>query len=439
LRTAGIFTRFFKSAMPLRNPAGVAAGGAIPDAPRESVAGVALVDANCPGLGWVEAVAVGPHAFRPLFRDQVFHDVETAALGSFSYQGAPAVPGQGVDVMVLNSATWYCGIVESCDRQHVRVFVPDLDTAIVLPPRSALLRRLGSETGKSHGDTMLRWLTTRQAPRALDDDLDAYTAALASIGLKVERARGDGNCLYRAVSLQMYGTQQHHAAVRAAVAGYMRIEAEYFEPFVECPDGFQAYVDSVATDGVWGDDPEVQAVAEIYQRPVIVYGLDAGRLVLRRSIEGGGEPVRLSYYKGGHYDSVVPLQQTQPRGADAAAAVGRLEARALNLGSVSRALQDSDALATELVQVNAARAKSRAAYETYRQGRAAGRCSAEEDVLETALAQSAQQHDEDALLAAALKASLVDANNAAAGSWADNDDDDALLRIALQESLRFDR
>lgn len=48
-----------------------------------------------------------------------------------------------------------------------------------------------------------------------------YVAALAEMGLTIEECEGDGNCMFRAVSHQVYGDDSHHAQVRAAAVEYM--------------------------------------------------------------------------------------------------------------------------------------------------------------------------------------------------------------------------
>eukprot|EP00439_Symbiodinium_sp_Y106_P006341 s3077_g1.t1 len=41
-------------------------------------------------------------------------------------------------------------------------------------------------------------------------------------GVKERPVEGDGNCQYRALSDQLYGSEEHHAAVRAQVVEHLR-------------------------------------------------------------------------------------------------------------------------------------------------------------------------------------------------------------------------
>lgn len=72
-------------------------------------------------------------------------------------------------------------------------------------------------------------------------------------------------------------------------------------------------------DGVWGDDVELQALSEIYARPIEIYayqstpmrtfhedsvGTDAGA----ERKDHQEQPIRLSYHGKEHYNSIVPLE-----------------------------------------------------------------------------------------------------------------------------------
>ena len=53
-----------------------------------------------------------------------------------------------------------------------------------------------------------------------------FEQKLQSWGMAITPCDGDGNCLFRAVSLQVYGTQDHHALIRDATMSYMvRVDA----------------------------------------------------------------------------------------------------------------------------------------------------------------------------------------------------------------------
>lgn len=52
-------------------------------------------------------------------------------------------------------------------------------------------------------------------------------------------------------------------------------EAHFFEPYVEGDmAAFLRYLDVKRQNAVWGDDPEVQALCEIYDRPAEIWAYD---------------------------------------------------------------------------------------------------------------------------------------------------------------------
>ena len=149
--------------------------------------------------------------------------------------------------------------------------------------------------------------------------------ALASQGLSIVKVKGDGNCLFRSVSHQIYGDDRFHAIVRAKCVDYMECDAPFFSQFVEGGlSGFSLYLAAKRMNSCWGDDPEIQALSEIYARPIEIWAYDsaAGARKLRTfhetSVFKSRPAMRLSYYGGGHYDSIVSadseasLLQTAP-------------------------------------------------------------------------------------------------------------------------------
>lgn len=73
-------------------------------------------------------------------------------------------------------------------------------------------------------------------------------------------------------------------------------------------------------DAVWGDDPEIQALCEVYNRPAEIWAFDphVGARLLRMFNSARADaaadtrpPIRVSYYGGGHYDRCVLLVRLQ--------------------------------------------------------------------------------------------------------------------------------
>lgn len=155
---------------------------------------------------------------------------------------------------------------------------------------------------------------------ATSDHFQQYTEALSRMNLSIVSVDGDGNCLFRAVSHQVYGSDSYHGMVRSSCMDYMEANADFFSQFVVGGmDSFHLYVAAKRMNAVWGDDPEIHAMCEIYDLPAEIWAHDSryGARKLLTFHEGSRErvrgarsahpntPMRLSYYGGGHYDSIV--------------------------------------------------------------------------------------------------------------------------------------
>ena len=111
---------------------------------------------------------------------------------------------------------------------------------------------------------------------AADPRAVRYVSALAGRGMAVSPMGGDGNCLFRSVAHQVYGDEGAHRIVRAAAVEYMAGEAAWFSGFVVgAASEFPGYVARMRCDGVWGDEPEIQALCEVYDRPAEIWAYDA--------------------------------------------------------------------------------------------------------------------------------------------------------------------
>lgn len=146
-----------------------------------------------------------------------------------------------------------------------------------------------------------------------------FKELLAEAGLEVFPIEGDGNCMFRSVSHQLYGSSQHHAVIRAKTLEYMRIEREYFANFIDGGlERFDEYIEYMSRNGAWGDDTEIQAMSEMYDRPFYIYAYSATPMRTFHEVEGSLPPIKVSYHGKCHYNSVVntvwhePLLPTPP-------------------------------------------------------------------------------------------------------------------------------
>ena len=139
-----------------------------------------------------------------------------------------------------------------------------------------------------------------------------FSKALKDRGLEIREQEGDGNCLFRAVSLQVYGDPNMHMDVRNQCLDHMAKDEEHFSHFVEGED-FSAYLKRKRMEGVHGNNPEIQAISELFNRPVEVFTPENGATplnIFQSEYKTSDMPIRLSF-QDNHYDAVVdPLLPT---------------------------------------------------------------------------------------------------------------------------------
>jgi OTU domain-containing protein 5 len=232
----------------------------------------------------------------------------------------------------------------------------------------------------------------------------------------------DGNCLFRAVSHQLYGTTEHHGIIRRYVYDYMSIEREYFSQFIVGGlEGFDEYLRYQTQNGAWGDDCEIQAISEIYNRPVEIYAYANTPMRTFHENEGEGRPMKLAYHGQSHYNSITskdkhtPLIDASPGSVEATAiqrarsGIDRIDRDLLNAIRISReGFENRDQLnlqqaleasmqAEEDPHLNAAISQSL-------------NTASEEDLIRMAMEHSLQHNDDDlqAAIAQSIQGSVND-------------------------------
>lgn len=86
---------------------------------------------------------------------------------------------------------------------------------------------------------------------------------------------------------------------------------DYFKDFIDTGiDGtIQSYCDRKRQDKVWGDDLEIEALSEIYGRPIEIYAYSSQPMrTFHESVqneENPVQPIRVSYHGRNHYNAVV--------------------------------------------------------------------------------------------------------------------------------------
>ncbi len=126
--------------------------------------------------------------------------------------------------------------------------------------------------------------------------------------------QADGNCLFRAIALHLFGDQEQHAVIRAAIVAEVRAHLALYAPFERDP---AAWCDRMQMHGEWGDNLAIQAAAtrfavdieiitsvqrqpNLHVRPqrieAVPHNLEMSRI----------SRIRLAYIAQLHYDAAFP-------------------------------------------------------------------------------------------------------------------------------------
>eukprot|EP00927_Polykrikos_kofoidii_P076103 TRINITY_DN7285_c1_g1_i2.p1 TRINITY_DN7285_c1_g1~~TRINITY_DN7285_c1_g1_i2.p1 ORF type:complete len:490 (+),score=81.03 TRINITY_DN7285_c1_g1_i2:58-1527(+) len=121
---------------------------------------------------------------------------------------------------------------------------------------SSPVRRCGSGDGITPADA-----TREQAILARQVRL---RKRVEDYGLLLDEMESDGNCLFRAVSRQIYGASSLHALVRHRVVSQLHKDRLTYRPFFTNLQEMQAYLADMAAEGFWGDELVLRAMADTY-------------------------------------------------------------------------------------------------------------------------------------------------------------------------------
>lgn len=119
----------------------------------------------------------------------------------------------------------------------------------------------------------LRGRTTRRSGKALADPATntlQLNDQLRELGLYAASTIGDGNCLFRALSDQMYGTDHYHAQLRRDVCDWIETHKQRYEPFVEDDRGLDTHLNCMRQNATYGGHMELSAFAHLSRKNVKV-------------------------------------------------------------------------------------------------------------------------------------------------------------------------
>ena len=120
---------------------------------------------------------------------------------------------------------------------------------------------------------------------------------------------GDGNCLFRSISDQIYGTDKHNLIIREKCMDYIEKNSIFYSQYIEGGEKqMPEYIKRKRKSGVWGDNMEIQALSEIYKRPIEIYINPDKPITSFSNVSHDKKrfPIKISYHGNKHYNSIVP-------------------------------------------------------------------------------------------------------------------------------------
>ncbi|CAO1427679.1 unnamed protein product [Diamesa tonsa] len=159
----------------------------------------------------------------------------------------------------------------------------------------------GYNSGDEHLGSKERLLTSDEW-KTRDDK---FASTLNEQGLVIKEMEEDGACLFRAISFQLYGDQDQHELIRQQTMDYIFQNREYFAQFIT--EDITKYCTRKRQNHLHGNHIEIQAMSEMYNRPVELYCYELTPINIYNSeqMNNGYQPLRLSYHRYSHYNAIL--------------------------------------------------------------------------------------------------------------------------------------
>ncbi len=116
---------------------------------------------------------------------------------------------------------------------------------------------------------------TRKLSQNRNSDLKQNSSMKKGQEFNIENVIGDGNCLFRAISLFLYGHENCHGEIRKEVVKYTAEHWETLKSFIFIDDdnlkSKQNYLKYMSTDGVFGTSLELHVISLIRRLQIFIF------------------------------------------------------------------------------------------------------------------------------------------------------------------------
>ncbi|OQR73072.1 OTU domain-containing protein 5-A-like [Tropilaelaps mercedesae] len=251
----------------------------------------------------------------------------SSALTSTGCQPGPSHASLGPGSSVVSSCSAVSGMLKSSSSMSCQLSplpaLASLDDLSSLSPLGNLSSSLAPGASDAQGDADNEFSAYNSgdeydrpdeanvlSEREMAERELRFELLLRSKGLTIKKMEEDGACLFRAVADQIYGDQGMHGVVRKLCMDYLTKNADYFSHYLTEP--FDQYVERKRRANAHGNHIEMHALSEMYNRPIEIYHYSEEPInIFHGSHKSGLDPIRLSYHRGVHYNSIVdPFKAT---------------------------------------------------------------------------------------------------------------------------------
>ena len=144
-------------------------------------------------------------------------------------------------------------------------------------------------------------------------NMSVLTTSLARIGRKPVNIVGNGNCLFRSVSHQLYRTESRHAQIRAlAIQHLINCPQHFIESNTE--QSWSHYLQNMSRLGSWADHIIIQAVANANNLRIHItesaQNFTETTVVTSIYAEGNVRDIYIGHLDELHYVSTTPIAQS---------------------------------------------------------------------------------------------------------------------------------
>lgn len=135
------------------------------------------------------------------------------------------------------------------------------------------------------------------------ESVENFLSEIKSYNLQIKSIKPDGNCLFRAISHQLYSTEDRHLELREKCVNYIEKEKTFFSKFIN--ENFEKYIQRKKKEGTWGDNIEIQALSEIYNLQIQIFHNKKIPTMIYNQKKKFEKIIRLFYKNLSHYDSII--------------------------------------------------------------------------------------------------------------------------------------